>query len=238
MEQNTKAMIPSIGETTINFDSHIKSLTFNLNGSETNTSVSGQVHPTSCSDGKMYIITAELDPGYFLSNVTSTDQEVKEINKFPRIVNGKNVSTIKILANSSGISGTISITSSNSKNVILKDNGVILHPQTKFENLINADGSEYQLPIASSTTAGLTKIGTGISVTEDGTISADIPDIQKASKDIAGIVQIGNGLNVDNGVISTDIDTSIIATREYVTEQIQLSIIDVLNASYTKGGAK
>jgi hypothetical protein len=56
------------------------------------------------------------------------------------------------------------------------------------------------LPIANSTVPGVIKIGPGLSVAANGTVTAPLP---VASGDVTGVVKIGSGINVDaNGVIS------------------------------------
>ena len=58
--------------------------------------------------------------------------------------------------------------------------------------------TDYELPVASSSTLGGVKIGANISETSDGTISVPI-----ASADTAGVIKVGTNLSIDeNGVLS------------------------------------
>lgn len=58
--------------------------------------------------------------------------------------------------------------------------------------------TDYDLPIASSSTLGGVKIGDNVNITSDGTIS-----ISTASADTAGVIKVGANLSIDeNGVLS------------------------------------
>jgi predicted RecA/RadA family phage recombinase len=58
--------------------------------------------------------------------------------------------------------------------------------------------TDYDLPIASSSTLGGVKIGDNVNITSDGTIS-----IPTASADNAGVIKVGANLSIDeNGVLS------------------------------------
>lgn len=58
--------------------------------------------------------------------------------------------------------------------------------------------TDYDLPIASSSTLGGVKIGDNVNITSDGTISIPI-----ASADTAGVIKVGANLSIDeNGVLS------------------------------------
>lgn len=74
-------------------------------------------------------------------------------------------------------------------------------------------GGSYVLPVASADTLGGVKIGDGIEIDAEGTISAEgaTPyELPIASADVLGGVKIGSGIDVDgNGVISADIPTPI-----------------------------
>lgn len=67
------------------------------------------------------------------------------------------------------------------------------------------ESGEVHLPIATEEAAGVVKIGNGIQVTADGTISVDVEKIDVATKDKAGIVKPGDGINVtEDGTISVE----------------------------------
>lgn len=58
--------------------------------------------------------------------------------------------------------------------------------------------TDYDLPIASTSTLGGVKIGNNVNITSDGTIS-----IPTASADTAGVIKVGTNLSIDeNGVLS------------------------------------
>ena len=57
-------------------------------------------------------------------------------------------------------------------------------------------------PIASASQLGGVKIGSGINVSTDGTISAQEYSLPTASSTTLGGVKIGSGININNGVIS------------------------------------
>ena len=67
-----------------------------------------------------------------------------------------------------------------------------------------SSGSVYSLPTATYSVLGGVKIGSGISIDDNGTISVSggSSTSQHASKDDYGIVKIGEGIDVDEGVIS------------------------------------
>lgn len=60
------------------------------------------------------------------------------------------------------------------------------------------------LPIANASTLGGVKIGSGINVTDDGTISAQEYSLPTASASTKGGIKIGSGLKVTNEVASVD----------------------------------
>ena len=66
------------------------------------------------------------------------------------------------------------------------------------------------IPLATTSGAGIVKVGSGLSIADDGTLSANIPDIDVASHDTAGIVKIGDSLDVD---IDGTINFNKIATK-------------------------
>ena len=55
--------------------------------------------------------------------------------------------------------------------------------------------------IASSTVAGVVKIGSGLAITEDGTLSATAQPVPPATAKQMGIVRPGDGLQVESGVM-------------------------------------
>jgi len=56
---------------------------------------------------------------------------------------------------------------------------------------------------ASADTVGVVKIGTGITISEDGTISSSVYTLPRAATNILGGIKVGNNLTIDNeGVLS------------------------------------
>lgn len=107
--------------------------------------------------------------------------------------------------------------------------------QVGFLILAKADGktdlSGYvkNTDVATPSKAGVVKVGGGLSITEDGTLSANLPDVATPSK--AGLVKVGSGLSVaTDGTLSVkEADASACANALYGTksgEQI-LSLRDV-----------
>jgi len=95
----------------------------------------------------------------------------------------------------------------------------------KGEIFLNLDTGEFRIsdgvspgglptsvaPIASDEILGVIKAGAGVSISEDGTLNVDTSSIQvdPATRESLGIVQIGDNINVDNnGVISVPLATS------------------------------
>lgn len=60
----------------------------------------------------------------------------------------------------------------------------------------------YILPTASTSELGGVKIGSGINISDDGTISAQEYTLPTATSSVLGGVKIGSGINISNGVIS------------------------------------
>ena len=83
------------------------------------------------------------------------------------------------------------------------------------------DNPPYELPIASETELGGVKIGEGINMAEDGTISVEIPEgsepyeLPAATNTTLGGVKVGKGLSInDNGVLSANAQELTPATEE------------------------
>lgn len=78
---------------------------------------------------------------------------------------------------------------------------------------INIDTAtrNYHLPIASATTLGGIKVGTNLTIEEDGTLNAESTEYQlpAATSSTLGGVKIGNGLNISDGTASVDVDISL-----------------------------
>ena len=71
------------------------------------------------------------------------------------------------------------------------------------EPIESNDYSFPTVPVASTATAGIVKVGSGLTVTDDGTLSAVPSGVPVATADTAGIVKIGANINVTaDGTIS------------------------------------
>lgn len=93
----------------------------------------------------------------------------------------------------------------------------------KVEGMINAAAPG----VASGTKPGLMMPGSGLQADADGTvrvvlegISVDPNNIAKATKTAAGVVQIGTGINVANGVISVDHAPTLKSAKDYTDSKI------------------
>lgn len=93
---------------------------------------------------------------------------------------------------SSGTLGGIKIGSG----LEVKDDGTV--------NVTVQAGSSYTLPAATTSTLGGVKIGSNVSVSGDGTISVAYP---AGSKTQAGIVKVGDNIDVSGGTISVPLGT-------------------------------
>lgn len=71
--------------------------------------------------------------------------------------------------------------------------------------------SEYHLPIASETTLGGIKVGSNLSVTSDGTLSAvgGGYSLPVASPTTLGGIKVGDKLSIQDGVLSADVDSTL-----------------------------
>lgn len=63
--------------------------------------------------------------------------------------------------------------------------------------------------IASSTVAGVVKVGSGLAITEDGTLSASAQPVPPATAEQAGIVKPGKGLAVNDGTLNVNIGSGL-----------------------------
>lgn len=78
---------------------------------------------------------------------------------------------------------------------------------------INIDTAtrNYHLPIASATTLGGIKVGTNLTIEEDGTLNAESTEynLPVATSSTLGGVKIGSGLSITDGVASVTVDASL-----------------------------
>jgi hypothetical protein len=72
---------------------------------------------------------------------------------------------------------------------------------------------------ASADTVGVVKIGTGITVSGDGTISSPVYTLPRAATNILGGIKVGNNLTIDNeGVLSADAQNYVLPTASPSTK--------------------
>ena len=106
---------------------------------------------------------------------------------------------------------------------------------------IEQDEREYHLPIASATTLGGIKVGTNLTIEEDGTLNAEATEYQlpTASASTLGGIKVGNNLQINNGVLSAKVD-SILSTTS--TQPVQNSTItasiNTINGDITSLGSR
>lgn len=71
--------------------------------------------------------------------------------------------------------------------------------------------ADYHLPIASETVLGGIKVGTNLSITSDGTLSAvgEEYSLPVASPTTLGGIKVGDKLSIQDGVLSVNVDTTL-----------------------------
>lgn len=77
-------------------------------------------------------------------------------------------------------------------------------------------GGEYELPIASSTTLGGVKVGNGLGITEDGTLSANVQEYELpvASDSTLGGIKVGTNLTIaGDGTLSVTENNFVMKTN-------------------------
>lgn len=83
----------------------------------------------------------------------------------------------------------------------------------KIEEGADVEGLN-ELPVASAETLGGVRVGSGLSIDENGVLSADSQAPGIASAETAGVVKVGSHLSIDeNGVLSADSQTPSAATE-------------------------
>ena len=79
--------------------------------------------------------------------------------------------------------------------------------------VVNLPAGVVNLPVAAADTLGGVKVGSRLSIDENGVLSADAQAPGIASADTAGVVKVGTNLSIDeNGVLSADNQTPAAAT--------------------------
>ena len=84
--------------------------------------------------------------------------------------------------------------------------------------------ADYHLPIASDTTLGGIKVGNNLTITEDGTLSAESTEynLPVATASTLGGIKVGENLTISDGVLTADVD-SVLNVQS--TNPVQNSII-------------
>lgn len=106
---------------------------------------------------------------------------------------------------------------------------------------IEQDEREYHLPIASATTLGGIKVGTNLTIEEDGTLNAEATEYQlpTASSDTLGGIKVGSGLQINNGVLTPIVDTILSnVSANPVTNATISNSINTINSDITSLGSR
>ena len=106
---------------------------------------------------------------------------------------------------------------------------------------IEQDEREYHLPIASATTLGGIKVGTNLTIEEDGTLNAEDTEYQlpTASSVTLGGIKVGSGLQINNGVLTPIVDTILsTVSANPVTNGTISTTINTINSDITALGSR
>lgn len=71
--------------------------------------------------------------------------------------------------------------------------------------VISATDTIYTLPTASNNTLGGVKVGTGLTIDNNGVLSTSTSNLPVASNNTLGCVKVGDGLNINNSILSVNI---------------------------------
>ena len=104
--------------------------------------------------------------------------------------------------------------------------------QRQYSVDISDDIQTYHLPIASATTLGGIKVGSNLSIREDGTLDANTLDytLPTASASVLGGIKIGSKLSISDGVLSVVTDSSLNGSS---TNPIQNNTVNAAITSLT-----
>lgn len=109
----------------------------------------------------------------------------------------------------------------------LVNGGVLKAALTAVKGKVEGMISDAAPGVASATKPGLMKPGSGLQADADGTvkvvldnIEVDPGNIAKATKTAAGVVQIGAGIDVADGVISVDFAPTLKSAKDYADGKI------------------
>lgn len=107
---------------------------------------------------------------------------------------------------------------------------------------INIDTAtrNYHLPIASATTLGGIKVGTNLTIEDDGTLNAESTEynLPVASSSTLGGVKIGSGLSISDAVASVNVDSTLDAdSANPLRNSVITSNISTLTSSVQSAGS-
>ena len=109
----------------------------------------------------------------------------------------------------------------------LINGGVLKAALTEVKGKVESMISDAAPGVATAAKPGLMKPGAGLQADADGTVKVVLNDIEvdpgniaKATKTAAGVVQIGTGIDVANGVISVDHTPTLNSAKKYTDDKI------------------
>ena len=176
----------------------VGSLTCNFTSARTGTSSTGLP-----ANAPTFSFTLTID-GTTIKNVTVTPGTTSTINDLISVLTPKISPAIielasgnlRIKSNTSGTCSTIRISNDNFFKFLTAYNGFAAPIDGLGETTIYLDN-------ASATVKGVAKFGSGFSVDGNGAANFDTNAITTATTGTKGVVQIGAGIDVSNGLIST-----------------------------------
>ena len=93
---------------------------------------------------------------------------------------------------------------------------------------------DYHLPIASETVLGGIKVGSNLTIEEDGTLNAEATEytLPTASASTLGGVKVGGNLSINNGILTADVDSVLSSSSSNpVQNSVIKSNIDSINST-------
>lgn len=106
---------------------------------------------------------------------------------------------------------------------------------------IEQDEREYHLPIASETTLGGIKVGSNLTIEEDGTLNAEATEYQlpTASASTLGGVKVGTNLQITDGVLSSKVDSVLSTVSNNPVQNSTISTtVNTINSDITALGSR
>ena len=106
---------------------------------------------------------------------------------------------------------------------------------------IEQDEREYHLPIASETTLGGIKVGSNLTIEEDGTLNAEATEyhLPTASASTLGGVKVGTNLQIADGVLSAKVDSVLSTVSNNPVQNSTISTtVNTINSDITALGSR